>query len=141
MAIDFTLSAEQKALQAGARAFGREVLTKVRAAIAPFATPEARFFATRPFYAQFAQAGFVHSLFPKAYGGGGTSALDFAIAAEELTSIDVNVPTTLLATGLGMEPILGFATEEQKQRWVGEILAAPADRLAAFAFTEAEGGA
>jgi alkylation response protein AidB-like acyl-CoA dehydrogenase len=141
MAIDFTPSPEQQALQAAARAFGRDVLSQVRAVIAPLAKPEDRFFATQPFYAQMAQAGFVHALFPKVYGGGGMSTLDFALAAEELTAVDINVPTTLLATGLGMEPILGFGTEEQKRRWIGEILAAPGERLAAFAFTEVTGGA
>lgn len=141
MAIDFTPSPEQQALQAAARAFGRDVLSQVRGVIAPLAKPEDRFFATQPFYAQMAQAGFVHALFPKAYGGGGMSTLDFALAAEELTASDINVPTTLLATGLGMEPILGFGTDEQKRRWIGEILAAPGERLAAFAFTEVTGGA
>jgi alkylation response protein AidB-like acyl-CoA dehydrogenase len=141
MAIDFSLSDEQKALQAGARQFAAGVLGQVRGLIAPLAKPEERFFATRPIYAQAAAAGFVHALFPKAYGGGGISTLDFALAAEEMTAVDINVPTTLLGTGLGMEPILGFGTEEQKRRWIGEILEAPGDRLAAFAFTEVTGGA
>lgn len=141
MAIDFTLSDEQKALQAGARQFAATVLSQVKATIAPIAKPGDRFFATQPFYAQMAAAGFVHPLFPKAYGGGGVSTLDFALAAEELSSVDINVPSTLLATGLGMEPILGFGTDEQKRRWIGEILAAPGDRLAALAFTEVTGGA
>lgn len=140
MAIDFTLSPEQQALQAGARTFGREVLGRVKATIAPILKPEDRFFATRPFYAEMAKAGFVHALFPKAYGGGGMSTLDFALAAEELAAVDINVPTTLLGTGLGMEPILGYGSDEQKRKWIGEILAAPADRLAAFAFTEVTGG-
>lgn len=141
MPIDFTLSDEQKTLQAGARAFGSGVLAQVAAAIAPFSKPEDRFAATRPFYAQMADAGFVHALFPKEYGGTGMSVLDFAIAAEELAAIDINVPTTMLGTGLGMEPILGFGSHEQKQRFIGEILERPADRLAAFAFTEVRGGA
>lgn len=140
MAIDFSLSPEQQALQAGARAFGRDVLTKVRDIIAPLAKPEERFFATQPIYAQMAQAGFVHALFPKEYGGGGMPALDFALAAEELAAVDINVPTTLLGTGLGMEPILGFGTDEQKRKWCGEILESPGERLAAFAFTEVTGG-
>ncbi len=140
MAIDFTLSPEQKALQSGARAFGREVLGRVRDVIGPIAKPEDRFFATRPFYAQMAQAGFVAALFPKAYGGSGMPVLDFALAAEELSAVDINVPTTLLGTGLGMEPILGFGNEEQKRKWCGEILEKPDERLAAFAFTEVTGG-
>jgi alkylation response protein AidB-like acyl-CoA dehydrogenase len=140
VAIDFTLSPEQKALQSGARAFGREVLGRVRDVIGPIAKPEDRFFATRPFYAQMAQAGFVAALFPKAYGGSGMPVLDFALAAEELSAVDINVPTTLLGTGLGMEPILGFGNEEQKRKWCGEILEKPDERLAAFAFTEVTGG-
>ena len=141
MPIDFTLSEEQKTLQAGARAFGGGVLAQVRAAIAPYSKPEDRFAATRPFYAQMADAGFVHALFPKDYGGTGMSVLDFAIAAEELAAVDINVPTTMLGTGLGMEPILSAGTDEQKRRFIGEILESPADRLAAFAFTEVRGGA
>ncbi|WP_293368316.1 acyl-CoA dehydrogenase family protein [Nevskia sp.] len=141
MAIDFSLSDEQKALQAGARQFAATVLSQVKATIAPIAKPEDRFFATQPFYAQMAAAGFVHALFPKAYGGGGMSTVDFALASEELSAVDINVPTTLLGTGLGMEPILGFGTEEQKARWIGEILEAPGDRIAALAFTEVTGGA
>lgn len=140
MAIDFTLSPEQQALQAGARAFGREVLSQVKGVITPIAKPEDRFFATQPFYAQMAKAGFVHALFPKQYGGSGMSVVDFALASEELSAVDINVPTTLLGTGLGMEPILGYGTDEQKRKWIGEILEKPEERLAAFAFTEVTGG-
>jgi alkylation response protein AidB-like acyl-CoA dehydrogenase len=141
MAIDFSLSPAQQALQQTARTFARDILTQVRPTIAPIARPEDRFFATRPFYAAMANNGFVHALVPQAYGGTGLSTLDFALAAEELAAVDINVPTTVLATGLGLQPIIGFGSEEQKHHWLGEILAAPADRLAAFAFTEVTGGA
>ena len=141
MAIDFTLSPEQQALQQAARDFARDVLSQVRATIAAYAKPEDRFFATRPFYAAMADHGFVHALVPQDYGGTGLSTLDFALAAEELAAVDINVPTTILATGLGLQPIIGFGNEDQKRHWLGEILAAPADRLAAFAFTEVTGGA
>ena len=141
MAIDFTLSPEQAGLQAQARGFAREILSGVAAAIAPFARPEERFAATKPFYGQMAKAGFVHAIVPKAYGGGGMSTVDFAIAAEELSAADINVPSTLLGTGLGIEPIIHFGNEEQKKQFLGEILADPAERLASLAFTETEGGA
>ena len=141
MALDFSLSEEQIALQAGARAFAKGALSGVEQMIKPIALPQDRFFATHPIYAQMAEAGFVAALFPKEYGGTGMATLDFALAAEELSAVDINVPTTLLATGLGMEPILGFGTSQQKKKWIGEILAQPADRLAAFAFTEVTGGA
>ncbi len=140
MAIDFTLSPEQKELQKNAREFARGVLSPVKSVIGAIARPEDRFFATRPFYAKMAEAGFVHALIPKEYGGGGMSTVDFALAAEELTAVDINVPTTLLGTGLGLEPLLLFGSDEQKRRFLPEILEAPADRLAAFAFTEVTGG-
>jgi alkylation response protein AidB-like acyl-CoA dehydrogenase len=141
MAIDFTLSPEQQQLQVGARAFAAGCLRGVSAAIAPFQKPEQRFFATKPFYEEMAKTGFVHALIPKAYGGTGMSTLDFALAAEEMAAVDVNVASTLLATGLGLEPIMNFGTEEQKRQFLGEILEKPGDRLAAFAFTEVTGGA
>lgn len=140
MPIDFSLSPEQQQLQAGARAFAKEVLTGVKDAIAPLPKPEDRFFATKPFYAQMARAGFVHALIPKEYGGTGMAPLDFALAAEEMSAVDINVPTTLLATGLGLEPLLLFGSDEQKRCFLPEILEKPGERLAAFAFTEVTGG-
>jgi nitroalkane oxidase len=69
MAIDFTLSEEQRQLQADARAFARSVLGGVQEAIAKIDKPDSRFYATRPFYREMARAGFVKSLIPKQYGG------------------------------------------------------------------------
>lgn len=50
MAIDFSLSPEQKALQQSAREFAATHLARVRGIIAPLARPEERFYATRPIY-------------------------------------------------------------------------------------------
>lgn len=140
MPIDFTLSPEQQQVQASARAFAKEVLAKVRETIAPIARPQDRYFATKPFYAEMVRAGYVHALIPTQYGGAGMSPLEFALAAEELAAVDINVPTTLLVTGVGLEPLLHFGTEQQKRRFTAEILEDPVERLAAFAFTEATGG-
>jgi butyryl-CoA dehydrogenase len=52
MPIDFTLTMDQKRLQADARAFARDVLTEVGPATRGLLTPLARFAATRPFYEQ-----------------------------------------------------------------------------------------
>ena len=83
----------------------------------------------------------MHPLIPESYGGTGLSALDSALAAEALSAVDLNVPTTLLATGLGREPSLGFGTPEQQRHGLPQCVAQPAERLAAFAFTEVTGGA
>ena len=68
--------------------------------------------------------------------------LAFAIAAEELARVDVNVPTTLLATGLGLQPIIQFGTAEQKSRFLQPFVDdVDGALLASFAFTDVGGGA
>jgi alkylation response protein AidB-like acyl-CoA dehydrogenase len=141
MPIDFTLTPEQKQLQAAARSFARTRLIEVERTIAGIARPEDRFAATKPFYAEMAAAGFVAALLPKRYGGTEMSSLDFAIAAEELSAVDINVPTTLLANGIGLEPLIRFGSDEQKARFLPAFLEKPAEYLAGFAFTEPTGGA
>jgi nitroalkane oxidase len=94
--IDFRLSEDQIALRDGARLFAREVLKDVRPTIRKYAKPDERFYAIRPFHKQGVDAGFVKGLFPKEVGGTDVSTLDFAIAAEELCVVDVNVPSRLL---------------------------------------------
>lgn len=141
MSIDFSLNEQQRAVRDGARNFSQEILSQVRSTIQPIQKPEDRFFAIRPFYEEMVDAGFLHALIPKAYGGQGISNIEMALAAEEFAVEDVNVPTALLVTRLGLEPILSFGTELQKQKWVQEILEAPKQRLAAFAFSEVDGTA
>ncbi|CAN0174837.1 unnamed protein product [Chrysoparadoxa australica] len=103
--------------------------------------PEQRFFATKPFFDQVAEAGFIHALLPTEYGGAGYSNIDLAIAAEELMAVDVSVPSTMLAVGLGLQPLLLHGTHEQKQRFLPDIVADPANRLAALAFSDVGGAA
>ncbi|QDP26557.1 acyl-CoA dehydrogenase family protein [Bradyrhizobium cosmicum] len=138
--IEFALSPDQIALQKGAREFATTVLKDVRPTIRKFGKPDERFYATRPFHKKAVDAGFVKGLFPKAFGGTEVPALDFALAAEELAAVDVNVPSTLLGTGLGVKPIIFYGTEEQKKRFLPDFIQ-DGTRLAALAFTEVTGGA
>ncbi|WP_061028126.1 acyl-CoA dehydrogenase [Bradyrhizobium sp. CCH5-F6] len=140
MGIDFNLSAEQTALREGAREFAKHVLKDVRPTIRKFATPEERFYAIRPFVQKAADAGFIKGLIPKDHGGTDIPALDFALAAEELAAVDINVPTAVLANGLGLKPLAMFGTEEQKRRFFPDFVE-DGTRLAAFAYTEVTGGA
>ncbi|MDH4574063.1 acyl-CoA dehydrogenase family protein [Salinicola acroporae] len=140
MAIDFQLCESQQTLQAGARAFAADVLSKVAPTIAPISSPEERFYATRPFYQAMVDAGFTRALLPAAFGGTAMSALDFALAAEELTTADVNVPSALLATGLGLHALVHHGSQEQQQRFLPDF-AEDGSRLASLAFTEVTGGA
>jgi len=140
MGIDFRLSDDQIALRDGARAFARGVLKDVRATIRKYAEPDQRFYAIRPFHKQGVDAGFVKGLFPKEVGGMDISTLDFAIAAEELCVVDVNVPSAMLGTGLCVKPVIMFGTDEQKQRFLPDFIE-DGSLLGALAFTEVTGGA
>ncbi len=142
MPIDFTLSDAHKELQQGARGFAEQVLTPVRDVVRKHHDPAERFQAIQPFFQQMVGAGFMKSLMPAEVGGGGAGALDFAIAAEELARVDVNVPSALLATGLALQPTIQFGTEDQKRQFLTPFVTDETGMLlAALAFTEVTGGA
>jgi alkylation response protein AidB-like acyl-CoA dehydrogenase len=142
MAIDFTLSESQQLLQKNAREFAERALEPVVDKIDRTADAWESFLASREAYRQTAQAGFTKALIPVFYGGGGLTALDFAIAAEELCRVDVNIPTTLLANGLALYPVIHYGTAEQKEHFLRPFAEdAAGDLLAACAFTDVAGGA
>lgn len=138
MSIDFRLSDDQIALRDGARAFANGVLKEVRPTIRKYAKPDERFYAIRPFHKQGVDAGFVKGLFPKEFGGTDVSTLDFALAAEELCVVDVNVPSAMLGTGLCVKPVIMFGNDEQKRRFLPDFIQ-DGTRLGALAFTEVTG--
>ena len=61
------------------------------------------------------------------------------VAIEEIGRVDQSLGITVeAAVGLGINPILTFGTEEQKQRWLPDLVAGRA--LAGFGLTEPESG-
>lgn len=118
MALDFSLDEQQLELRAGARQFADGVLTGVAAALADIPGPEERFYAIKPFYQQMVDAGFLKALIPDENGGNRFSSLAFVLAAEELARVDINTPTAVLATGLGLQPIIRFGTPEQREKFL-----------------------
>src|SRR6476620_4021549 len=78
---------------------------------------------------------------PEEYGGAGDSG-DFTslcVAIEELGRVDQSIGITLSAgVGLGINPILSFGNDEQKARFLPDLVAGRA--LAAFGLTEPGGG-
>jgi alkylation response protein AidB-like acyl-CoA dehydrogenase len=142
VAIDFALSDSQQELQKSAREFAERVLEPIVDKIDRSADAWQAFLAGREAYRQMAQAGFTKSFIPVFYGGAGLPVLDIAIAAEELSRVDVNIPTTLLAQGLALYPVIHYGTPEQKEHFLRPFADdAAGDLLAAFAFTDVEGGA
>jgi short/branched chain acyl-CoA dehydrogenase len=77
--------------------------------------------------------------FPEDYGGMGGDYFALALAVEELGKVDQSVAITLEAgASLGAMPIYRFGTEEQKRKWLPDLLAGRA--LAGFGLTEPEAG-
>jgi short/branched chain acyl-CoA dehydrogenase len=76
---------------------------------------------------------------PAQYGGSDGDFTSLCVAIEELGRIDQSVGITLEAgVGLGINPILTFGTEDQKERWLPDLVAGR--RLAGFGLTEPEAG-
>src|SRR6476620_7734893 len=78
---------------------------------------------------------------PEEYGGAGEDG-DFTslcVAIEELGRVDQSIGITLEAgVGLGINPILTYGTDEQKQQWLPDLVAGRT--LAGFGLTEPEAG-
>ena len=77
--------------------------------------------------------------FPEHYGGGGADLTTLCVAIEELGRVDQSMAITLeAAVGLGANPIFQFGTEEQRQRWLPDLIAGRA--LGGFGLTEPDAG-
>ncbi|MFT4125689.1 MAG: acyl-CoA dehydrogenase family protein [Gordonia sp. (in: high G+C Gram-positive bacteria)] len=89
--------------------------------------------------AQMGEMGLFGLPFPEEYGGMGGDYFALALALEELGKVDQSVAITLEgAVGLGAMPIYRFGTDEQKQRWLPDLVAGRA--LAGFGLTEPGAG-
>jgi alkylation response protein AidB-like acyl-CoA dehydrogenase len=140
MAIDFTLTPQQRELQLEARSFAGDVLAGARHAES-LPTPEERFVATKPAYEAMVAAGFLRKCIPVPAGGENAGLLDMAIMAEELYSVNASVTLTMLGTVLGLLPILLGGTPEQCGRLLGPFLKKSGAPLAGFCSSEPGGSA
>jgi len=133
MATAFELSGEQEAFRKVVRDFAeREVAPHV-----------AQWDRDRHFPVDVVRAmgelGLFGLVVPEEYGGSGADFTTLCVAIEELGRVDQSIGITLEAgVGLGINPILTFGTEQQKQRWLPDLVAGRA--LAGFGLTEPEAG-
>ncbi|WP_027008446.1 acyl-CoA dehydrogenase family protein [Conexibacter woesei] len=89
--------------------------------------------------ARMGELGWMGIPFPEEVGGAGGTALQYAIAVEELTRIDSSVAITMCAhTSLGTQPVYLFGNDEQKARLLPDLCAGR--KLGAFGLTEPEAG-
>ena len=77
--------------------------------------------------------------FDEGYGGSNSDFTTLCIAIEELARVDQSIAITLeAAVGLGINPIAEYGTEEQRNRWLPDLIAGRA--LAGFGLTEPDAG-
>ncbi len=141
MSVDGALRAERTSLRAQAREFAGDVLAQARAVTDPLPTATERYRATRPFYRQMVEAGFLRRLIPQALGGDGTGASATAALAEELVAGDPSVALNLFSTGLGLAPLLRAGSHAQRAQFLPPFLATTGTPLASLALTEPGGTA
>jgi alkylation response protein AidB-like acyl-CoA dehydrogenase len=130
--IDFTFTEEQEMFRKAAREFAENQ-------VAPF-VPEMEETGKVPvaLVKALGEAEMMALTIPEAYGGlelGYTARL---IALEEISRVSVATAMMLQVFALGIEPIVKFGTDEQKNKYLPAL--ATGERLATAAVTEATGG-
>ena len=120
MAIDFSLTPQQKELQRVAREFSLEVLKPLIRDADAEPDPQKGFQMVKPAYEKAYELGFATGFLPEEYGGGGLTNVDVQIAAEEISAVDPGFACILLVNGLALMPVVWYASEEQKEKWLTE---------------------
>ena len=82
--------------------------------------------------------GFYGIQYPERYGGVGGSYLEYVMVLEELSRIYCSIGGHISVNSLCAGTILDFGTEEQRKRFLPELLAG--DAVGSFAFTEPDTG-
>lgn len=141
MAIDFTFTEAQSALQAATREQARRILDDVAEQTRHLPTPEERFRATRPAYEQLVAEGLFRKLIPAAVGGEGNGLVDAAIIAEELYAGDASVALTALGSLLGLLPIALAGDPEHTRKTLPLFLSGEGAPLASLCHSEPGGSA
>jgi alkylation response protein AidB-like acyl-CoA dehydrogenase len=130
--IDFTFTEEQEMFRKAAREFAEnQVAPRV-------AEMEATGKVSVAVVRALAEAEMMALTIPEQFGGLGLGYTARMIALEEISRISVATAMMLQVFALGIEPILKFGSEAQKQKYLPGL--ASGDRLATTAVTEATGG-
>ncbi|NMA93754.1 MAG: acyl-CoA dehydrogenase [Clostridiales bacterium] len=86
-----------------------------------------------------AKLGMLGVPFPAEYGGGGSDNISYAITVEELSRVCASTGVIVSAhTSLCCWPIFAYGTEEQKQKYLPDLLSGR--KLGAFGLTEPDAG-
>jgi len=91
-----------------------------------------------PIIEEFRKADLFGVYLPEKYGGLGGGTMELVLVTEQLSRVCAGIALSLAACGLCAIPILLFANEEQRQRFLPDL--ASGKRLGAFALTEPQAG-
>lgn len=130
--IDFEPTQEQKQIQALARAFAKDHVTPVAAQHDRDESYPAEVVAVAH------ELGLLNVSVPSAVGGLGLGMLEEVMIGEEIAYGCMGIYTILMASELGIAPVLLAGTPEQHERFLAPLLTGP--RLAAFALSEPNNG-
>jgi len=130
--MEYLLTDMQKDLQKFAREFAEKE-------IGPIAKEIDRTHGPFPMdvFKKFCDAGFNTMFLPEKYGGQGFGAFDMVLVYEEFAKVDAGFIASASTGEFGIEAIMLFGTEEQKQYYMDFILNG---KLGAFALTEPDAG-
>jgi hypothetical protein len=128
VAIDFSLTPEQKAIRDMAREFARKEIDPI---VEEF--DESQEF-PRQLFAKAAELGFLGIIFPEKYGGAGLGYVDYVLVINELTKVDPSIGLSVAAhNSLCSNHIFKFGNEEQIQRWLVPL--ARGEKIGAWSLT------
>ena len=131
--MDFKLTNELKMLQKMYRSFAENEVKPIAAEV----DEEERF--PKETIPKLARYGFMGIPYPKEYGGQGGTALSYAMAIEEISKVCATTGTVVAAhTSLCCNPIFDWGTEEQKRKYLPDLLSGR--KLGGFGLTEPNAG-
>jgi acyl-CoA dehydrogenase len=92
----------------------------------------------RSLFARMGELGLTSVPFPADVGGAGFTYRAWTLVMEEIGYVDMAMAVSLSVHILSQYPVITWGTDEQKQRWLPEMLAGT--KLGAFALTEPQAG-
>jgi alkylation response protein AidB-like acyl-CoA dehydrogenase len=139
--VNFSLTDDQKNLQANAQAFARNLLSSAPKLYSSLATQTERFQSTLPLYQAAIQAGLIKGQIPVPLGGTSNGLIDAAIVVEEFHAVEPSTAITILGTGLGLTPLILAGSKDQHNRFLAPFLKQEGEPLASFMHSEPGGTA
>jgi len=130
--LEYFLSEQQKTIRGLARKIAEEKILPVRAEL-----DEKEEFPWE-IIKDLAYTDMFRVFIPEEYEGLGGGCLELCLVVEELSRICSAVAVSYAAVALGVIPLLGYGTEDQKRKYLPDV--ASGKKLAAFAVTEPTAG-